>query len=450
MTITMIRKTKLAFTLLYVSSLVVSIAAFHGAAGTSIGPSSYYGPPAANAYNYGINTTYLYTYNFSATNHDSSPQNKKLWIPSLSNRTLLDSSGKIYQQQCKILYEHNDSLASKKDFNLTSDANGNSIYFFNFTVPGHGTWSFDLKANFTLRQITWNPMPGITMASYNKSDPMYTLYTKAETQINKSYPAIASEAASLNTSNPYATVKKVYNFVTSYLTYNYSMTGDYGAEYAIDHHYGDCTEFSYLMTALLRACGIPARVLRGIVIASSTGDTASPNFQAPVGTSWTFTGMYDGSTNNDNSTGHAWCEYFIPGQGWIIADPTWHLADNYTAKIDNVHVPFMVNLWIGNSSGPYPVLPNGGGVTNPTNDISFIPYPMYDSDPFRYDISSKFTVIQQEIPPQCDIICWLTHNLYLVLGIIIVIAIIAVVAYVASKRRSKSSEAHYYQRANFG
>lgn len=429
----MIRKNRIAFTLLFAISLVTTIAAFHEAVGCSIGPASYYGPPAANSFNYGINTTYLYTYNFSATNHDSIAQTKKLWFPSLSNRTSLDMSGKIYQQECKILYEHNGSISSKKDSNLTGDANGNTIYFFNFTVPAYGTWSFDLKANLTLREITWNPMSGITMASYNKSDPMYTLYTENESQIEKSYSAIANEAALLNTSNPYATAKNVYNFVSKYLTYNDSMTGDYGAEYAMIHHYGDCTEFSYLMTALLRACGIPARVLRGIVIADSSTQGVTPNFEAPVGSSWTFPTMYDGASHPaDNLTGHAWCEYFIPGQGWITADPTWHTADNYTAKIDNVHVPYMVNLWIG--KGIYPALQNGHGLSNPTNEISMIPYPMLDNDTFRYDISYKFTVLQQEIPPQNII------TAYPFLGIIVAISIISVIAYVASNRRSKYSE----------
>ena len=320
------------------------------------------------------------------------------------------------------------------------DPNDTYIYYFKFHIPISGTWSLGIKANLTLRTVTWKQVSGITMSSYNKSDAFYTLYTKNESQISKYYPAIASKAAALNTSNPYATVKNVYDFVTSYLTYNGNLTGDYGAEFAITNGYGDCTEFSYLMTALLRACGIPARVLRGMVIARSSLQGVTPDFKAPVGTSWAFTAAYDNtSVLPNNLTGHAWCEYFIPGQGWITADPTWHAADNYTAKIDNVHVPYMTNLWIGD--GIVPALPTNAS-TNPTNAITDIPYPMYNDDPIRYDIRYAFTVIQQT--QVCDIWCQILQNWLLVLGIVAIVVVIIIIIYAASKRKSKSKESVYH------
>ena len=447
-TITMVRKTRLAFALLYISSLVVTICAFHETSGYSIGPSAYYGPPASNSFGYAINTTYMYTYNFTARNNNATIENKELWFPSLANRTLLDSSGKVYQQEFKILQEH---FSPYMKLNRTGDANGNNIYYIKFNVTGLGTWSFDVKANFTLRQITWNPMQGITMASYNKTDALYKLYTKDQANISKSYPPIAAEAVLLNSTNPYTTVRNVYNFVSSYLTY-VAMPGDWGAEYAIDHHQGDCTEFSHLMTALLRACGIPARVLRGIVIAKSSAQGVTPDFRAPVGASWMFNATYDrAEAPDDNLTGHAWCEYFIPNQGWITADPTWHTADNYTAKIDNVHVPYMVNLWIGKDGGPYPLLNSTLGITIPTTSISTIPFPMFTNDPFRYNIIYKFTVIRQEIPKSIwDLfLAFVMANPLLILGIILVILFFAIVAYAEKKRKAKRVEKVSYSRASF-
>ncbi len=74
---------------------------------------------------------------------------------------------------------------------------------------------------------------------------------------------------------------------------------------------GDCTEYSKGLITLLRAVGIPARQLSGIVLASDT----PPSFAY-----------------------HAWVEVWIDGRGWVAVDPTWG-----SFPVDATHIVFDVD-----------------------------------------------------------------------------------------------------------
>ena len=65
---------------------------------------------------------------------------------------------------------------------------------------------------------------------------------------------------------------------------------------------GACEAFASAMTVLLRAAGVPARLVTGYT----------------TGTYNLFTGYYEVR----NSDAHAWVEVFIPGAGWIEFEPT--------------------------------------------------------------------------------------------------------------------------------
>lgn len=76
---------------------------------------------------------------------------------------------------------------------------------------------------------------------------------------------------------------------------------------AVDHflfetEQGSCEAFASAMTVLLRAAGVPARLVTGYT----------------TGTYNIFTGYYEVR----NSDAHAWVEVFTPGAGWIEFEPT--------------------------------------------------------------------------------------------------------------------------------
>ncbi len=407
---------------------------------SAIFPLDYNGPPPSTAITWGITTTYLYEYSYTITRTGLSDLNREMWIPALGNRTLLSGDGStVYQQQVTIL---NESWGDQGPPVRIVDSYGNSMYYFDLAIPGQSTWALNVVANLTLRTVTWNGYGNVSTSMYNASDPLYSLYTREEEFTNKSHPLIASNATLLNDTSPFKTAKNVYDFVTQFLSYSL-QDEEHGAEWAIEHGTGDCTEFSCLMVALLRACGIPARVLRGIVIADSSLQGVNPEFDAPVNSEWSFDWVYTSSQPTSTLTGHAWVEYFIPGYGWIISDPTWSDAYNYTSHVDNVHVPFIAGMWIGEGIDP-PLAPGD----NPTDAFSSIPYPIWDGDPgtgTRHEVSFDFRVIEQQTPPGLldDILRFLQENqlaVFVIIAIVLLVVIFALLGKAISKARGNSSQ----------
>lgn len=77
-------------------------------------------------------------------------------------------------------------------------------------------------------------------------------------------------------------------------------------EFLFDTRAGFCEHFSSAFTVLMRDAGIPARVVTGYVGGSFN----------PLGRYWLVR----------RSDAHAWSEVWLPGQGWVRADPTAAVA----------------------------------------------------------------------------------------------------------------------------
>lgn len=95
---------------------------------------------------------------------------------------------------------------------------------------------------------------------------------------------------------------------------------------------GDCTEYSKGLITLLRAAGLPARQLSGIVLASDT----PPSFAY-----------------------HAWVEVWIDGRGWVSMDPTWGAF-----PVDATHIVFDVD-------GGLQMAAHLGGLTLEIIDVTY-------------------------------------------------------------------------------
>lgn len=431
---------------LLLSMLLAALVPVHAVAGIAIMDLdlAYGGPPPAQNVRVGINTTYAYEYEYNLTNTGvAAKNNEERWIPVLSNRTSLSPDGTVHQQEVRITNESWGPVVSHSSF---TDAKDNAYHYFMMNLAGGASWTFSTRANLTLRETSWLELPTITTALYNTTDPEYIRYTLVEEYINKSHPLIFGNASQLNGTNPFAVAKNVYQFVSTFLTYGV-QPAEYGAEWAIENGEGDCTEFSYLMVAMLRACGIPARVLRGVVIASSSLQGVRPDYTAPVGSRVDMRITFvNGNRETDNLTGHAWVEFFVPGFGWITSDPTWANAGDYAARVDNVHVPFTNGVWIG--EGVVPALP-----TSPTERLATIPFPIYGGAGglnLIHDIRLSFTVIAQEIPKNIfDLILdFIVQNPLVVAGILAGIVVIAVIS-TAVKNRRASKPVSYAKRVSF-
>ncbi|HEX4509031.1 MAG TPA: DUF3488 and transglutaminase-like domain-containing protein, partial [Burkholderiaceae bacterium] len=110
--------------------------------------------------------------------------------------------------------------------------------------------------------------------------------------------------------DPRALVESLYRHIgTAGYTYTLSpgsYEGDPIDEFWLDRRLGFCEHFATAFTVVLRAMGIPARVVTGY-----QGMDAKPQ---------------DGWWIVRQSNAHAWVEYWTPGRGWVRADPTAAVA----------------------------------------------------------------------------------------------------------------------------
>ena len=148
----------------------------------------------------------------------------------------------------------------------------------------------------------------------DKNDPDLKLYTGEDLFIDSDSNAIISAAKSVagNEKNPVNIAKKLYNFVTSNLYYDYERAKDknykfYYASEILKIGEGVCADYAILYTALLRASGIPARIAAGVPV------------EAVINTK-----------DHTLDFGHAWVEVKLPGYGWIPFDVT--SEDNFMPR----------------------------------------------------------------------------------------------------------------------
>lgn len=130
----------------------------------------------------------------------------------------------------------------------------------------------------------------------------YSKYTSASDKIESDNLAIIDKSKELfaGISNPYYKAKKAYEFVNSYMTYDQNNRNK-GALSALQTSKGVCEDYSELFVALLRASGVPARIVTGY---------------------WVDGESFNNNIANGNNFRHAWAEYYLPEYGWVVAEPT--------------------------------------------------------------------------------------------------------------------------------
>jgi len=118
-------------------------------------------------------------------------------------------------------------------------------------------------------------------------------FTRPEAHIESDDVRIADLARSLSDKRPEAGARKAYDWVAEHLFTETYVAEDRGALYALQNKTGDCTEFSYLLTALYRSQQVPARPIGGYVF-SGNGIVKAVDY-------------------------HNWTEFYTDG-AWQIAD----------------------------------------------------------------------------------------------------------------------------------
>ena len=213
-------------------------------------------------------------------------KNIKIWVPIIKNETPYHF----------VLI--NDIMANLPYKDFENDSSNNTYIFWqiNSILPGN---IFKARIEYSILSFDVQyVIDAHLVGNYSKESWLYGNYTQPEQYIESDDPLIKEVAQALaeNETNPHILASKITDFVSKHL--KYTVQGEEkGARWALEHGEGDCSEFSYLFTALCRACGIPAKVKAGFAFHSNTETT---------------------------EFGHMWAEYYLPNYGWIPVDLTWH------------------------------------------------------------------------------------------------------------------------------
>ncbi|MBM7869823.1 transglutaminase-like putative cysteine protease [Clostridium pascui] len=189
-----------------------------------------------------------------------------------------------------------DFKLNEDDTSITSLASG--------TVSGGVQKSFKVSKTYTLNNIKSKVDLSKTKGDYSRITSDISYYLKPTYHVESNEKEIINLANSLfkGITNPYLKAKKAFEYVVLNMKYDLnSPNANQGALSAIRTKVGVCEDYAALMTALLRAGDVPARVNTGFCFYDNELIAAS---------------------NNGNYFRHAWVEFYLPEYGWIPADPT--------------------------------------------------------------------------------------------------------------------------------
>lgn len=151
---------------------------------------------------------------------------------------------------------------------------------------------------------------------YNRRSRIYRLYTNPQLEAN----AVDTDAPPIQAlddqlvshiQNPEVRARILFNWVVQHIHYNYSLKPSGSALATLKTRLGICSDIADLYVSLLRTDHIPAELIDGYV------------------------------TNNGAGQGgfHQWVQLYLPGVGWIVADPTWGHYGYFAALQDDWHIP---------------------------------------------------------------------------------------------------------------
>ena len=134
------------------------------------------------------------------------------------------------------------------------------------------------------------------------------IYLQETSLVQSGSPKIKELAARLTgrETTRYGAVDAILNYVCDAIAYQYTPP-KYDALYGLETGKGNCQNYAHLALALLRASGIPSRLV--------VGQTLKDQWKIPLDDNGSslVEGMGEGL--------HAWIEVYFPDQGWLPCDP---------------------------------------------------------------------------------------------------------------------------------
>ncbi len=219
------------------------------------------------------------------------------------------------------------SFVEPSDFTSPTFSQKISDLKFDFSLPPAKVEnSMDIRGN-RLRTYYWNApaepitcrvslkavnrvqlAPFLSSAGYPRRDfaPEIREYLKSTPMAQSGNPLIKETAAKLTGNAPdyFSAALATLRFVVDHMRYTLTPES-YDAVYSLKTGKGNCQNYSHLAAALLRAAGIPTRVVNGITLKKAYNITAGDfeySFEMAQGR-------------------HSWIEVYFPDAGWVPFDP---------------------------------------------------------------------------------------------------------------------------------
>ncbi|HVO67357.1 MAG TPA: transglutaminase family protein [Syntrophales bacterium] len=186
----------------------------------------------------------------------------------------------------------------------STDGRGNQIIAATWTKPP-GVIDVRLFCN----AVSETKLPALTTKDpfpVVKVGPEFKDYLRPTEQVQSDNPRIRELAAKLSggVKTEFDAVQRVIAWVVDNVRY-VSPPVRYDAIYSLESGKGNCQNFSHLSAALLRANGIPVRIVNGVT------------FNQPFNIAW-----QKGTLTFKMGQGrHSWIEVWFPELGWVPFDP---------------------------------------------------------------------------------------------------------------------------------
>jgi len=140
----------------------------------------------------------------------------------------------------------------------------------------------------------------------NEIPPDVKSYLSATDLVPVSHPAIVTKAKEITAGakTEFDAVQRILTWIIDHMTYILTPP-EYGAMYSFKTGRGNCQNYSHLAAALMRAVGIPARIVNGV--------TLKQPYTIEMGNRNMTMKMAEGR--------HSWIEVYFPDLGWVPFDP---------------------------------------------------------------------------------------------------------------------------------
>jgi len=159
-----------------------------------------------------------------------------------------------------------------------------------YDIPSLSTGKFDVVFEGTAHVKTYSINSAAKINKNSEPETDLSRYLKPEEFIESTDASIIKAAESIQGSSRQEIVNNTYKFIHDRITYK-AVPGTFGAKKALKNKWGKCSEYSALMTAILRAKNIPARIAEGHIA-------------------------------RESNTPHNWTEVYYDEYGWVSYDPT--------------------------------------------------------------------------------------------------------------------------------